>query len=87
MVNISGAAVTKNAKNRENAIVLLEFLVSKQAQELYAKKNQEYPIIEGVETFDILKSWGNYSQSDLPLSELEKHLFEAVMIADECKWK
>ncbi|WP_264723907.1 MULTISPECIES: extracellular solute-binding protein [Wolbachia] len=87
MVNISGAAVTKNAKNRENAIVLLEFLVSKQAQELYAKKNQEYPIIEGVETSDILKSWGNYSQSDLPLSELEKHLFEAVMIADECKWK
>ncbi|MGL5029403.1 MAG: extracellular solute-binding protein, partial [Wolbachia pipientis] len=87
MVNISGAAVTKNAKNRENAIVLLEFLVSKQAQELYAKKNQEYPIIEGVETSDILKSWGNYSQSDLPLSELEKHLFEAVMVADECKWK
>ncbi|MBV2146606.1 MAG: extracellular solute-binding protein, partial [Wolbachia endosymbiont of Pissodes strobi] len=87
MVNISGAAVTKNAKNRENAIVLLEFLVSKQAQELYAKKNQEYPVIEGVETSDILKSWGNYPQSDLPLSELEKHLLEAVMIADECKWK
>ena len=87
MVNISGAAVTKNAKNRENAIALLEFLVSKRAQELYAKKNQEYPIIEGVETSDILKSWGNYLQSDMPLSELEKHLFEAVMIADECKWK
>ncbi|GFY65349.1 iron deficiency-induced protein A [Trichonephila inaurata madagascariensis] len=87
MVNISGAAVTKNAKNRENAIVLLEFLVSKQAQELYAKKNQEYPVIEGIEISDILKSWGNYPQSDLPLSELEKHLFEAVMIADECKWK
>ncbi|OWZ25646.1 extracellular solute-binding protein [Wolbachia endosymbiont of Wuchereria bancrofti] len=87
MVNISGAAVTKNAKNRKNAIALLEFLVSKQAQELYAKKNQEYPIIEGVEVSNILKFWGDYPQSDLPLSELEKHLFEAVMIADECKWK
>ncbi|MGL9732820.1 MAG: extracellular solute-binding protein [Wolbachia sp.] len=87
MVNISGAAVTKNAKNRENAITLLEFLVSKQAQELYAKKNQEYPIVESVETSDILKSWGNYPQSDLPLSKLEEHLLEAVMIADECKWK
>ena len=87
MVNISGAAVTKNAKNRENAITLLEFLVSKQAQELYAKKNQEYPIVEGVETSDVLKSWGNYPQSDLPLSKLEEHLLEAVMIADECKWK
>lgn len=87
MVNLSGAAVTKNAKHRENAIALLEFLVSRQAQELYAKKNQEYPIVEGIETSDTLKSWGNYPQSDLPISELEKHLFEAVMIADECKWK
>lgn len=51
------------------------------------KKNQEYPIVEGIETSDVLKSWGNYLQSTLPISELEKHLFEAVMIADECKWK
>ncbi|CCF78112.1 ABC-type Fe3+ transport system periplasmic component [Wolbachia endosymbiont of Onchocerca ochengi] len=87
MVNISGAAVTKNAKNRENAIALLEFLISKQAQELYAKKNQEYPIVEDVETSDILQSWGAYLQSNLPLSKLEEHLLEAVMIADECKWK
>lgn len=87
MVNVSGAAVVKNAKNRENAILLLEFLVSKQAQELYAKKNQEYPVVQGVEMSDILKSWGDYLQSNLSLSELEKHLFEAVMIADECGWK
>ncbi|OEY87133.1 Fe(3+) ABC transporter substrate-binding protein [Wolbachia pipientis] len=87
MVNISGAAVVKNAKNRENAILLLEFLVSKEAQELYAKENHEYPIVKDVEVSDILKSWGNYVQSDLPLKELEKHLLKAVMIADECKWR
>ncbi|MDN5248432.1 MAG: extracellular solute-binding protein [Wolbachia endosymbiont of Tyrophagus putrescentiae] len=87
MVNVSGAAVVKNAKNRQNAIALLEFLASKQAQELYAKKNQEYPVVEGVEVSDILNSWGNYLQSDLPLNELEKYLFKAVMIADECGWK
>ncbi|MGL9725801.1 MAG: extracellular solute-binding protein [Wolbachia sp.] len=87
MMNLSGATVTKNAKNRENAIALLEFFVSKQAQESYAEKNQEYPIVEGIETSDVLKSWENYLQSDLPISELEKHLFKAVMIVDECKWK
>lgn len=87
MVNVSGAAVVKNAKNRENAISLLEFLASKEAQELYAKKNQEYPVMEGIEISEILKSWGNYLQSDLPLNELEKHLFEAVMVADECGWR
>ncbi len=87
MVNISGAAVVKNAKNRKNALLLLEFLVSKKAQELYTKQNHEYPVVEGVEISDILKSWGDYIQSDLPLSELEKHFFEAVMVADECKWR
>ncbi len=48
MVNISGAAVTKNAKNRENAIVLLEFLVSKQAQELYAKKTKNILLLKAL---------------------------------------
>lgn len=87
MINISGASVIKNAKNRENAILLMEFLVSKKAQELYAKKNHEYPVVKGVDVSEILKSWGDYKQSDLPLNELEKYLFKAVMIADEYGWK
>jgi iron(III) transport system substrate-binding protein len=87
MVNISGAAVVKNAKNRNNALLLLEFLVSKKAQKLYTQRNHEYPVVEGVEVSDILKSWGNHIQSNLPLDELEKHFLEAVMVADECKWR
>ncbi|MBV0899970.1 MAG: extracellular solute-binding protein [Wolbachia endosymbiont of Fragariocoptes setiger] len=87
MVNISGAGLVKDAKNRENAIAFMEFLVSKEAQILYAQKNHEYPIIDGVDASDILKAWGDYKQSELPLSELEDHLFEAVMIADECEWR
>ena len=37
-VNISGAAVAKNAPNKENAVKLLEFLVSPEAQAIYAKR-------------------------------------------------
>ncbi len=42
-VNVSGAAVAKNAPNRDEAVKLLEFLVSDEAQGLYAKANYEYP--------------------------------------------
>ena len=35
-VNISGAAVIKGAKNRDNAIALLEFLAGDKAQNMYA---------------------------------------------------
>ena len=42
-INISGGFVTKNAKNKANAIQLLEFLAGDTAQEIYARKNHEYP--------------------------------------------
>ena len=46
-VNISGAAIAKNAPNKENAVKLLEFLVSPEAQAIYAKANFEYPVLAG----------------------------------------
>nr|CAH7717641.1 unnamed protein product [Callosobruchus chinensis] len=48
MVKISGAAVTKNAKNRENAIVLLEFLVSKQAQSYTLKRTKNTLLLKAL---------------------------------------
>ena len=38
-VNISGAAVARHAPNRDNAVKLLEYLVSDEAQSLYARAN------------------------------------------------
>ena len=43
-LNLSGAGVLKNAKNRDNAIKMLEFLVSEKAQKMYAQDNFEYPV-------------------------------------------
>lgn len=47
-VNISGAGVAAHAPNRENAIRFLEFLVSDEAQAIYADSNNEFPIVPGV---------------------------------------
>ena len=43
-VNISGVAMAKNAPNRANAVKLMEFLASDEAQKLYATANNEYPV-------------------------------------------
>ncbi len=46
-VNVSGAAVTAGAKNKEAAIRLIEFLASPESQQWYAEANGEYPVHEG----------------------------------------
>jgi len=86
-VNISGAALTKSSKNLAQAIQLLEFLVSDEAQQWYAEKNLEYPIKPGIQAGEILRSWGEFKADNLSLHNLGEHNAEAVMIMDRAKWK
>ena len=43
-VNISGMAMAKHAPNKANALKLMEFLASEEAQKIYATANNEYPV-------------------------------------------
>jgi len=86
-VNISGAGVTKSAKNRENAIKLLEFLVSPEAQKNFAHANFEYPVNEGVTISPVVKAWGEFKEDTLSLSEVGENGIKATKIAQEAKWK
>jgi iron(III) transport system substrate-binding protein len=43
-VNISGGAVAKSAKNRDNAVKFLEYLASDEAQVYFANGNNEWPV-------------------------------------------
>jgi iron(III) transport system substrate-binding protein len=86
-VNISGAAVTKSAKNKANAIRLLEFLSDDRAQRLYAEGVNEYPVKPGVPWSDIVAAWGEFKADDLNLSLLGENNPEAVKIADRAGWR
>lgn len=86
-INISGAAVTKTANNKDNAIKLMEFLVSDESQKWYAEANQEYPVKAGIAPSDMLKGWGEFKADSLNLSELGKHNAAAVRIMDKAGWK
>lgn len=86
-INVSGATVTKAAKNKENAVKLLEYLVGDEAQAWYAEHNQEYPVKIAVPASSLLKGWGDFKADSINLSELGKHNAEAVKIMDTVGWK
>jgi len=86
-INISGAGVTKYSKNKENAVKLLEFLVSPVAQTLFAEANYEYPVNKNVESSALLKSWGTFKEDALPLENLGANNAKAVKIFNEVNWK
>jgi len=86
-VNISGAGVTKHAKNRDNAIKLLEFLVNPESQKWYAEVNFEYPVSADAEISELVQSWGDFISDKLNLDVLGKNNAEAVRTMDRAGWK
>ncbi len=87
-MNVSGIGITKHSKNTENAKKLIEFLISDQAQQWYADKNNEYPVREGISVSEIVASWGYpFKQDDLAMSTLGELNSEAVKIFDRAGWK
>jgi len=59
-VNVSGAGVVKTARNKDNAIKLIEFLVKPESQAWYAAVNNEYPVVPGTEITERLENLGNF---------------------------
>jgi iron(III) transport system substrate-binding protein len=81
-VNISGAAIAKHAPNRDNAVKLLEYLASDEAQSLYARANYEYPVKPGVALDPVVESFGAMRVDALPLAEIAKHRKRASELVD-----
>ena len=82
-VNISGAAVAKHAPNRDQAVALLEYLVSDEAQELYAKANFEYPVKPGVAVDPIIAEFGELKIDPTPIIEIVAKRKEASELAEK----
>lgn len=86
-INVSGAGVTAHAPNREHALRLLEFLVSAEAQEAFARANFEYPVRADVEPGETLGSWGEFVADPLPLGRLGELNNDAVRAFDRAGWR
>ena len=85
--NISGIALTQSSKNRDEALKLMEFMVSEESQRWYADVNNEYPVVEGVQIPEVLADFGQPKADSVALSKLGELNSESLRLMDKAGWK
>ena len=85
-INISGMAMTAHAPNRDNALKLMTFLASDEAQALYAAQNFEYPVNPKVPATDIVKSWGSFTPGNVDLAVIAANQKLASKLVQETRF-
>ena len=86
-INISGIGLAKNSPNKENAIKLMEYLTSEEAQNTYVNNSYEYAANPKVKPSKIVQDWGSFKIDKLDLNMLGKYRNEAIQIFDKTGWK
>ena len=82
-VNISGMLMTKNAPDKDNALKLMEFLASDEAQALYAGANYEYPVNPAVKPSATVDAWGPLKPDSINVADVATHLKRAAELVAE----
>ena len=87
-INISGAGVVKNSKNKVEAQKFLEWLSSTEAQKSFAQVNMEYPVLKDSPLAEIVKSWGDFKANDsFNLTKAGSLQAKAIQLALEAGYK
>jgi iron(III) transport system substrate-binding protein len=85
-VNISGAGVTRHARNPQGAIRLIEFLASPSGGKGYAEANNEYPL-KGYGNNATLKSFGPFKADAVTVEQMGAKNRAAVELMEAGGWK
>ena len=86
-VNISGAGVTRHARNPEGAIALLEWMSQPAAQRILGGSNLEYPANPAVDPDPLVTAWGPYSASPLNVATAGEYQADAVKLMDRAGYR
>lgn len=70
LVNVTGAGILRGSEGDEDAIALVRFLVSQEAQEYFVTTTFEYPLVPGVEQPAGLPSLDDLRNPELDLADL-----------------
>jgi iron(III) transport system substrate-binding protein len=81
-VNVSGAAIARNAPNRDAAVRFLEYLVSDEAQRIYAEANFEYPVKASAAVHPIIAAFGTLRVDAISLTEVARNRAAASRLVD-----
>ena len=70
MILVAGAGVLDGAENSENAIRFIEFMLSTVAQQYFAGRTYEYPLVEGVNVNRLLTPLDEISTPQIDMADL-----------------
>ena len=86
-VNISGAGVIANSDNPTGALKVMEWLSSAEAQGLYASSDKEYPVKEGIDESELLRSWGPFKQDAISVQKFGALQTQSIQMMDKAGYK
>jgi len=86
-VNISGAGIAANSPNRENAVRFLEYLVTEDAQKLYAAANNEFSVLQELELPEALVDFGTYDSDAVNVAMYGRNNPRAIRLMDRVGWR
>ena len=87
-VNISGAAIAKNAKNRDAAARFIDYLTSDDAQRMLADGNNEYPTVPGVRLNNpALAALGSFKSETVPIAKVGANTAQIQQMLDRAGFK
>jgi iron(III) transport system substrate-binding protein len=82
-VNVSGAAVAKHAPNKADAVKFLEYLVSAEAQKIYAEANFEYPVNAQAHVSPLIGEFGTLKPDTIDLAKIASFRKKASELAEK----
>lgn len=86
-VNVSGGGVTRYARNRDNAVKLLEYLSTPEAQQALASASFEFPANPAVPPAAVLTSWGKFKAQTIGVAASGEFQAAAVKLADRAGYR
>jgi len=86
-VNIAAAGIARGAPNRDNAVRFLEYLVSPEAQAIFAEGNNEYPVVAGTKMTPTIQAWGEFREDELNAAVFGRNNEAALKLTDRAGWR
>lgn len=86
-VNISGGGVAANAPNRDNAVKLLEFLASSEAQTLVSRHNNEFPASPDVPAPAPVDAYAGFTAHPMSVAAYGPRQAEAQSLMSAAGWR
>jgi len=86
-VNVSGAGITKHAKNPAGAQKLIEYLSMETAQSFYVDEDLEFPANPKVKPNSIIKDWGSFKPTLLNVAKAGELQATATKLMDRAGYK